>query len=186
MTKLEDAIKAKLNIKYSAAKQLIAEAKQNLEITDEGADREEEIIDEATQIFEDDLLPDEQESMRVSGEVTSNWKARAVAAAERRKAEQEAAQPPPEEEVVEEEVVEEQEPAAVDYQAQGGAVVEEEIVEEIVEQEGDGGDTGNEVITEMQTTTVGADGTQTITTKTMKRTVTEEGQTKVVVCCVIL
>ena len=187
MTKLEESIKAKLNIKYSAAKQLIAEAKQNLEITDEGADREEEILDEATQIFEDDLLPDEQEAMRISGEVSSNWKARAVAAAERRKAEQEAAQPPPDE-GVQEKVAEEQEeqPPVDEIEEQGDALVQEENVEEMVEQEGDGGDLGNEVITELKTTTVAEDGTQTITTRTVKKTVTEEGQTKVVVCCVIL
>lgn len=187
MTNLEDQIKSKLNIKYSAAKQLIAEAKQNLEITAEDEDdRNDEILDEATQIFEDDLLPDEQEAMRVSGEVKSNWKDRAVAAAQRRKAEQEADQPSAPEEATEQDAVEELAGPADEAYQQGQGEVEEEIVEEVVEQDGDGGELGNETVTEMKTTTVGEDGTQTITTKTVKRTVTEEGQTKVVVCCVIL
>jgi hypothetical protein len=50
---LENQIKTKLGIKYSAAKQLIEEAKANLEITDDADERADEIIDEATQIFED-------------------------------------------------------------------------------------------------------------------------------------
>ena len=130
MTNLEDQIKAKLGIKYSAAKQLISEAKTNLEIGNDDAQaeaaRQDEILDEATQIFEDDLLPDEQQEMRVSGEVKSDFKQRAMAAAQRREAAAAAAveqpQPVVEEQVVEEVVEEQEEPAA--------QVVQEEIVQE--------------------------------------------------------
>lgn len=185
MTTLEDQIKAKLGIKYSAAKQLIEEAKANLEMMpdfDASTARDAEIIDEATQIFEDDLMPEEQEEMRVSGEVKSDFKQRAIAAAQRREAAAAAAsaQPPaeqPAQQVVEQGVAEEQ------VKMQEEEVVEEYVVQEGEIEEGEGGET----VTETVTTTVAEDGTQTITKKTLKKTVTEEtGGAKVVVCCTIL
>ena len=191
MNKLEDSIKAKLNIKYSAAKQLIAEAKANLEITtdEEVAERQDEILDEATQIFEDDLLPDEQEAMRSSGEVKSDWKQRAAAAQRRERAQMQAEQQETTEEAaVEEEALQESTPEE-GHQEPTGEVEEEveEIVEEVV-QEGDGGEgQAGETVTQTVMTQVAEDGTKTVTTRTTKKTVTEQTEgTRMVVCCTIL
>lgn len=198
MPALEDQIKTKLGIKYSAAKQLIADAKKNLEITDgeEGEERADEIIDEATQIFEDDLLPEEQEAMKVSGAVQSDWQQRAKAAAKRKESQQQPEEQPQqqeepemEEEVVEE-VVEEYEDGAEEgvYKDQGqvaqGQSEQVEIIEEI---EGDAEDgVAGTTITETQTTEVAQDGTKTITTKTVKKKVAEDTGTKMVCFCTIL
>ena len=64
---LEEKLRAQLGLKYSAASKLLKEARQNLEI---GADeelneeQEEELLDEAIIIYEDDLTPEEQEGMK--------------------------------------------------------------------------------------------------------------------------
>lgn len=186
MSNPEEQIKAKLGIKYSAAKQLIAEAKTNLEIADDGADRLDEILDEATQIFEDDLLPDEQEEMRVSGQVQSDFKQRAMAAAQRREAAAAAAAAEPV--VVKPEAVEEPQPIVTEEPAAEEVEIEQEVIEETVEQDGEYEEgAGGETVTHTVTEEVAEDGTKTIRTKTVKKTITEEtGGTKVAVCCVIL
>lgn len=164
------------------------EAKVNLEITDDDeAQRAWEILDEATQIFEDDLMPEEQEEMRISGEVKSDFKQRAIAAAQRREAAQKGQEQPAEqpEVVVEHQQVEKE---VVDHEEQPEA--HEELVEEVeeyVEQEGEDLDGAvGETITQTVTKTVAEDGTQIITTKTTKRTVTEQKESKTVVCCTLL
>ena len=183
MSTLEDQVKAKLGIKYTAAKQLIAEAKANLEITDDGEERKDEIIDEVTQIFEDDLMPEEQEEMRVSGQVKSDFKQRALAAAQRREAAERHVEQPQQPQGQEEEIVEEyEEPVGEEVEMQ------EEVIEDVVQQEGEYEEgAGGETVTETVTTQVAEDGTQTITKKTVtKKVVEESGGTKVVVCCTIL
>lgn len=104
---LEEKLKQQLDLKYSAASKLLKEARQNLEIgPDEELDRarEEELLDEAIIIYEDDLTPEEQEAMKQGspstmtsggspgdgngGEVVeAEWRRKARLAAERREQE---------------------------------------------------------------------------------------------------
>jgi hypothetical protein len=89
MLRAEEAIKKKLNIKYVGAQRLIAEAKQNLSIApgDTAAEDErfDEIVDEAANIFQDDLTEQEQKEMRVSDvKPESDFVRKAREAAEKR------------------------------------------------------------------------------------------------------
>jgi hypothetical protein len=81
----ENAIKQRLNIKYVDAKKLLQEAKENLGIEGPIGDREDEVIEEACEIFED-MEPEEQESMRNTGSAGGEpeWKRKALAAAAKR------------------------------------------------------------------------------------------------------
>jgi hypothetical protein len=89
MLRAEEAIKKKLNIKYVGAQRLIAEAKQNLSIANGDTATEEErfdeIVEEAGNIFEDDLTEQEQEQMRLPDKpVESDFVRKAREAAEKR------------------------------------------------------------------------------------------------------
>jgi hypothetical protein len=190
---LENQIKTKLGIKYSAAKQLIEEAKANLEITDDADERADEIIDEATQIFEDDLQPADQGEMRVSGHVESDFKKRAQLAAERREAKLREAERQAEIEAAGEyeEVIEDDEELVEEMVEEEVTDEPEEIIEEVVEEMPEDENGGKTTITETTTTHVGDDGTQTIVTKTIKKKTTIEneengGGQKVVCFCAIL
>ena len=105
MPNLDDSLKKKLGIKWKDAKRLIEEAKESLgyEQGPWDEEQEEEILEEATFIFED-YTPEEQEAMKVpDAEKEPDWKRKAreqaekrereweeQAAAERRRREQEA------------------------------------------------------------------------------------------------
>ena len=83
----ESVVQKELGIKYVDARKLVHEAQASLGIQGAAGDREQEVIDEAIEIFED-LDAQEQDAMRVnSSGGDSEWKQKAKAAAERREKE---------------------------------------------------------------------------------------------------
>lgn len=85
---VEDVIKTRLGIKWSAAKELAAQAAADIkESTGQSDIEDDEIVEEACDIFED-LDEDEKEEMRLSAQpVEPHWKRKAREQAEKRERE---------------------------------------------------------------------------------------------------
>jgi hypothetical protein len=174
MPGLETAVQKRLNIKYVDAKQLVQEAKENLELPASplSPEQEDAVIQEACEIFED-MEPGEQDAMRVhqkDSSVEPEWQRKAKAAAAKREQQM---QPLP----------------TNDGEERGRRMAQQAQADPVLDDDDDNNNTTTVIVQEVDTP--GSTTTTTVTKKVTKTSKTSVSKAPLemdgkVVCCTIL